>query len=90
VANLTPFFSDRECPHEYTWCRSRPDQCNMFNNFSYRKFTVSGGPTFFTFSPAGNTMRSNHPGNDGRWPSATLQQHLPDPGNDGIFFVGYK
>ena len=36
-------------PHEYTWCQSHPDQCNMFNNFSYRKFTVSGGPTNFNF-----------------------------------------
>jgi hypothetical protein len=29
----------------------------MFNNFSYRQFTVSGGPTFFTFSAAGATVR---------------------------------
>src|SRR5262249_6438205 len=38
-------------PHEYTWCQSHPGQCNMFNNFSYRKFSVSGGPTNFTFTP---------------------------------------
>src|SRR5437016_3824600 len=32
-------------PHEYTWCQSHPGECNMFNNFSYRKFSVTGGPT---------------------------------------------
>ena len=37
-------------PHEYTWCQSHPDECNMFNNFSYRQFSVTGGPTFFNFS----------------------------------------
>jgi hypothetical protein len=29
----------------------------MFNNFSYRQFTVSGGLTFFTFAAAGATVR---------------------------------
>jgi hypothetical protein len=38
-------------PHEYTWCQSHPTECNMFNNFSYRQFSVSGGPTVFNFSP---------------------------------------
>ena len=37
-------------PHEYAWCQSHPDQCNMFNNFSYNKFAVSGGPTYFIFN----------------------------------------
>ena len=36
-------------PHEYTWCQSHPDQCNMFNNFSYREFHVTG-TTSFTFT----------------------------------------
>ena len=44
-------------PHEYTWCQTHPGQCNMFNNVSYRQFTVSGGPTSFTFSPVGSTVR---------------------------------
>ena len=29
-------------PHEYTWCQSHPGQCNMYNNASYRQFTVTG------------------------------------------------
>src|SRR5215468_9626284 len=42
-------------PHEFTWCQSHPDQCNMFNNFSYRPFSVTGGPTNFTFIPQSST-----------------------------------
>src|SRR2546430_13578624 len=30
-------------PHEYAWCQSHPGQCNMYNNASWRQFTVSGG-----------------------------------------------
>ncbi len=44
-------------PHEYTWCQSHPAECNMFNNVSYRQFSVSGGPTFFNFSAVGSTVR---------------------------------
>ena len=36
-------------PHEFTWCQLNPGQCNMFNNFSYRQFSVTGGPTNFGF-----------------------------------------
>src|SRR5204863_4657982 len=43
-------------PHEYVWCQSHPGQCNMYNNASYRRFTVSG-TTNFTFSPVGSTVR---------------------------------
>src|SRR2546425_737654 len=32
-------------PHEYTWCQTHPGECNMYNNVSYRQFSVSGGPT---------------------------------------------
>jgi hypothetical protein len=28
-------------PHEYTWCQSHPGQCNMYNNASYRQYTVT-------------------------------------------------
>src|SRR6266550_2077760 len=28
-------------PHEYAWCQSHPGQCNMYNNASYRQFTVN-------------------------------------------------
>ena len=37
-------------PHEYTWCQANPGQCNMYNNVSYRQFSVSG-TTSFSFSP---------------------------------------
>jgi hypothetical protein len=77
-------------PHEYTWCQSHPDQCNMFNNFSYKKFTVSGGPTNFIFTQAGNTVRMQPAIQAWAATGATVSQVEPDPGNDGIFFVGYK
>ena len=44
-------------PHEFTWCQTHPDQCNMFNNFSYRPFSISGGPNTFTFTPTASTVR---------------------------------
>src|SRR5262252_10287162 len=75
-------------PHEYSWCQSHPGECNMFNNVSYHQFSVSGGPTNFTFSPVGATTRTQ-PAIIG-WTGATVQQVEPDPGNDGIWFVGYK
>jgi hypothetical protein len=76
-------------PHEYTWCQSHPGECNMFNNFSYRRFTVSGGPSTFTFSAAGPTVRMQPA--IMAWTGATISQRLePDPGNDGVWFMGYK
>ena len=47
-----PYFAEAEyiVPHEYTWCQSHPGQCNMYNNASYQRYNVSGGPTTFTFS----------------------------------------
>ncbi len=77
-------------PHEYTWCQAHPDQCNMFNNFSYRKFSVSGGPTNFSFPPVGSTVRMQAAIQAWADTGATVQQVAPDPGNDGIFFVAYK
>jgi hypothetical protein len=76
--------------HEYTWCQSHPGECNMFNNFSYRQFSVSGGPTFFNFSPVSSTVRMQPAIQAWAATGATVQQIEPDPGNDGIFFVGYK
>ena len=75
-------------PSEYAWCQSHPGQCNMYNNVSYRQFTVSGGPSNFTFSPVGSTFRM-HPAIMA-WTGATVNQVQPDPGNDGIWFMGYK
>ncbi len=74
-------------PHEYAWCQTHPGQCNMYNNVSYRQFSVSG-ITSFTFSPIGSTVRSQPA--IFAWTGATINQMEPDPGNDGIAFVGYK
>ena len=77
-------------PHEYTWCLSHPGQCNMFNNYSYRQFLVSGGPTFFNFSPVSSTVRMQPAIQVWAATGATVNQVEPDPGNDGILLVGYK
>src|SRR5205823_2205161 len=63
-------------------------QCNMFNNASYRHFNVAGGPTNFTFSGVGSTVRTQPA--IMAWTGATVNQVEPDPGNDGIWFMGYK
>src|SRR6187401_735925 len=75
-------------PHEYTWCQSHPGQCNMYNNASYQRYNVSGGPTTFSFSPVGATMREQPA--IMAWTGATVSRQEPDPGNDGIWFMGYK
>ncbi len=77
-------------PHEYTWCQSHPAECNMFNNVSYRRFSVSGGPTFFNFSAVGSTVRMQPAIMAWAATGATVTQYQPVTGNDGIFFVGYK
>jgi hypothetical protein len=74
-------------PHEYSWCQSHPGECNMFNNASYRQFVVSGTSNF-TFSPLGSTVRMQPA--IMVWTGATVNQVQPDPGNDGIWFMGYK
>ncbi|HEY2680210.1 MAG TPA: hypothetical protein VGI59_02730, partial [Candidatus Udaeobacter sp.] len=74
-------------PQEYAWCQTHPGQCNMYNNASYRKFLVNG-TTSFTFSPVGQAVRMQPA--IMAWTGATVNQVQPDPGNDGISFVGYK
>ena len=74
-------------PQEYEWCQTHPGQCNMYNNASYRQFLVFG-TTSFSFSPVGLTARM-HPAITA-WTGATVNQQEPDPGNDGIWFMGYK
>ena len=74
-------------PQEYAWCQVHPGQCNMYNNASYRKFLVNG-TTSFTFSPVGQAVRMQPA--IMAWTGATVNQVQPDPGNDGISFVGYK
>src|SRR5207247_5698918 len=73
--------------HEYDWCQAHPGQCNQYNNASYRRFNVSG-TTSFTFTANGSTVRMNPAIK--AWAGATISQIEPDPGNDGIAFVGYK
>ena len=77
-------------PTEYAWCQANPGQCNMYNNASYRPFSVSGGPTSFSFSPTGSTVRMQPAIVAWMGTGATVNQVEPDPGNDGIWFMGYK
>src|SRR5438876_3953610 len=59
----------------------------MYNNASYHQFLVNG-TTNFTFSPVGQTVRMEPAIK--AWTGATVNQLEPDPGNDGIWFMGYK
>ena len=61
----------------------------MYNNASYRQFTVSGSGDSYSFSPVGSTVRMQPA--IMAWTGATISNSLePDPGNDGIWFMGYK
>lgn len=75
-------------PHEYAWCQTHPGQCNMFNNASYRQYTVSGTSSPFSFSPAGSTVRMKPA--IAAWTGATTVPFEPSPGADGMGIVGYK
>ena len=77
-------------PHEYSWCQSHPGQCNMYNNGSYRQFTVSGSGDNYSFSPAGSTVRMKPAVKAWADTGAAVTQVEPDPGNDGIWFMSYK
>ena len=74
-------------PSEYTWCQAHPTDCNMYNNASYREYSVSG-TTSFSFSPVGNTVRMLAA--IWAWTGATVNRLESDPGNDGFWFMGYK
>jgi len=84
------YFAEAEyiVPHEGTWCQSHPTECNMYNNASYKQYTVIGINQPFSFNPVGNTVREQ-PAIEA-WTGATVTQFQPDPGNDGIWFMGYK
>jgi hypothetical protein len=85
------YFAEAEyiVPHEGTWCQSHPDQCNMYNNASYRQCSVIGINQPFSFNFVGNTVREQPA--IMAWTGATVSDPIqPDPGNDGIFFVAYK
>jgi hypothetical protein len=77
-------------PHEYSWCQSHPGQCNMYNNASYRRFTVSGSGNSYSFAAAAATVRMQPAIQAWAGTGATVNQLEPDPGNDGIWSLGYK
>jgi hypothetical protein len=84
------YFAEAEyiVPHEGTWCQSHPDQCNMYNNASYRQCSVIGINQPFSFNFVGNTVREQPAIT--AWSGATVTQIEPDHGNDGIWFMAYK
>ena len=97
IADLTPasnpgatYYTEGQyvTPHEYVWCQANPTQCNMNNNVSYRRYSVTNGASPFTFSPAAATVRQKAAIN--AWTGATLVDFRPDNVNDGIGTVAYK
>ena len=76
-----------DTPQEYAWCQAHPGQCNMYNNASYRRYSVTG-TTNFTFSAVGSTVRMTPA--TGAWTGATSATIEPVPGVDGRAFVVYK
>jgi hypothetical protein len=74
-------------PHEYAWCQAHPGECNMNNNVSYRRYSVTGTTGPFSFSPVGATVRTEPAIN--AWTGATRRVVQPAP-EDGIVIVGYK
>jgi hypothetical protein len=74
-------------PQEYAWCQTHPGQCNMYNNASYRQYSVNG-TTSFTFAPVGPTVRMTAAIN--AWTGATITPIEPEPGVDGRGFIAYK
>jgi hypothetical protein len=75
-------------PHEYAWCQSNPGQCNQYNNVSYRRYSVNGTASPFTFSAVGSTVRMKAA--VVAWTGSTQVEIRPDPANDGIGVVAYK
>jgi hypothetical protein len=93
VAAMNPgatYFAEAQyvTPHEFAWCQSHAGQCNMYNNVSYRRYTVNGTASPFGFSPVGSTVRTTAALN--AWTGATIQTIEPVPGTDGRAFIAYK
>src|SRR5213078_5123383 len=59
-------------PHEYAWCQANPGQCNMYNNASYRQFSVTGTNPSFSFSAVGSTVQMQPAAE--AWTGATINQ----------------
>jgi hypothetical protein len=72
---------------EYAWCQTHAGQCNMYNNASYRQYSVSG-TTSFIFSEVGSTTQML--GAVNAWTGATIHPIEPAPGVDGRAFIAYK
>jgi len=75
-------------PHEYVWCQAHAGQCNMYNNVSYRQYSVTTSVSPFSFSTSTSTQRM-HPAVDA-WTGATHVTIEPERGIDGIGQVVYK
>lgn len=75
-------------PHEYAHCQANPTQCNMYNNVSYRRYSVTGTGSPFTFSAVGSTVRMRSAIE--AWTGATIVPFQPAPGVDGVAMLGYK
>ena len=77
-------------PHEYVWCQAHPTECNMYNNVSHRKYTVSGTGSPFGFSTGVSTPTVREKPAISEWTGAATTEIKPDPGNDGIAVIAYK
>jgi hypothetical protein len=75
-------------PHEYAWCQAHAGECNMNNNVSYRRYSVTGTASPFSFTPVGSTVRTQPAIN--AWTGATLRDVRPASASDGAAIVGYK
>src|ERR1700730_2924720 len=60
----------------------------MYNNASYHQYSVTGVNQPFSFTAVGSTVREQPAVM--AWSGATVNEIQPDPGNDGIWFMGYK
>ena len=74
-------------PDEFAWCQTHPGECNMYNNSSYRRYTVSGTTNFF-FSEDDAAVRMTPPLD--AWTGATINTIEPAPGIDGRALIAYK
>ena len=76
-------------PHEYVWCQAHHGECNMNNNVSYRRYTVTGTSGPFSFGTSSFTTVRMQPAVNA-WTGATVNLFEPDPGNDGVASIAYK
>jgi hypothetical protein len=79
-------------PHEYVWCQAHPGQCNMYNNVSYRQYTVTGttGPSFAFGTASGTLTTQRQKTAISAWSGSTSAKIEPDPGIDGVGTLAWK